>query len=165
MTNPPPPTPQTADDASEQDDDAPVCVMVFNANDPSGAGGLAADIAAIASVGGHGLPVVTGAYARDSGEVFDHFAFDEEAVAEQAPADAEQAQNAAQPAAVQVKPLRAGIIGLDTSHAIAFTEALNNPDAPTEIAGCKVVAAYPQGSPDIESSVVRVPGYIGSAGR
>jgi hydroxymethylpyrimidine/phosphomethylpyrimidine kinase len=58
--------------------------MVFNANDPSGSGGLAADITAIASVGGHALPVVTGAYARDSGEVFDHFAFDEEAVAEQA---------------------------------------------------------------------------------
>jgi hydroxymethylpyrimidine/phosphomethylpyrimidine kinase len=30
------------------------------------------------------LPVVTGAYARDSAEIFDHFAFDEEAVAEQA---------------------------------------------------------------------------------
>lgn len=60
------------------------CVMVFNANDPSGAGGLAADIAAVASVGGHPVPIVTGAYARDSAEIFDHFAFDDETVAEQA---------------------------------------------------------------------------------
>ncbi|MBA4004078.1 MAG: hydroxymethylpyrimidine/phosphomethylpyrimidine kinase, partial [Delftia sp.] len=47
------------------DETAPVCVLVFNASDPSGAGGLSADIATIASVGGHPLPVVTGAYARD----------------------------------------------------------------------------------------------------
>ncbi len=56
--------------------------------------------------------------------------------------------------------LKAGIIGLDTSHAIAFTKALNDPDAKPELAGCKVVAAYPKGSPDIESSVSRVPGYV-----
>jgi hydroxymethylpyrimidine/phosphomethylpyrimidine kinase len=58
--------------------------MVFNASDPSGAGGLAADITAIASVGAHPLPIVTGAYARDTAEVFDHFALDEDAVTEQA---------------------------------------------------------------------------------
>jgi hydroxymethylpyrimidine/phosphomethylpyrimidine kinase len=60
------------------------CVLVFNASDPSGAGGLACDALAISSVGAHMLPVVTGAYARDTAEIFDHFAFDEEAVAEQA---------------------------------------------------------------------------------
>lgn len=60
------------------------CVLVFNASDPSGAGGLSADALAIASVGVHMLPVVTGAYARDTAEIFDHFAFDEDAVAEQA---------------------------------------------------------------------------------
>ena len=60
------------------------CVLVFNANDPSGAGGLAADIGAIASVGAHALPVVTGAYTRDTAEIIDHHAFDEEAVSEQA---------------------------------------------------------------------------------
>jgi len=60
------------------------CVLVFNASDPSGAGGLASDALAISSVGAHMLPVVTGAYARDTAEIFDHFAFDEEAVAEQA---------------------------------------------------------------------------------
>lgn len=62
----------------------PACVMVFNANDPSGAGGLAADIATVASVGAHPIAVVTGAYVRDTAEVFDHFAMEEEAVAEQA---------------------------------------------------------------------------------
>ena len=55
--------------------------------------------------------------------------------------------------------IKVGIIGLDTSHAIAFTKLLNDPNAPPELAGCPVVAVYPKGSPDIESSVVRVPGY------
>ncbi len=63
---------------------APPCVLVFNANDPCGAGGLSADVLSSASVGAHALPVVTGAYMRDTAEIFDHIAFDEEAVAEQA---------------------------------------------------------------------------------
>lgn len=58
------------------------------------------------------------------------------------------------------KPIRVGIIGLDTSHAIAFAKMLNDPNAPPELANCRVVAAYPQGSPDIQSSASRVPGYI-----
>ena len=59
----------------------------------------------------------------------------------------------------QEKPLRVGIIGLDTSHAPAFAKVLNNPKAGPEVANCRVVAAYPKGSPDIESSVSRVPMY------
>ncbi|QDV53576.1 family 16 glycoside hydrolase [Gimesia fumaroli] len=55
--------------------------------------------------------------------------------------------------------LRAGIIGLDTSHAIAFTKMLNTGNPEGDLAGIRVVAAYPQGSKDIESSVSRVPGY------
>ena len=79
-----------ADDAPEaaqagDDGDAgPPCIMSFNAVDPSGAAGLAADGVTMAAVGGHALPVVTGAYARDTAEVFDHFPFDEDHVAEQA---------------------------------------------------------------------------------
>ena len=65
-------------------EDAPVCVMTFNACDPSGAGGLTADLTAIASAGGHALSVVTGAYVRDTAEIFDHVCFDDEAVGEQA---------------------------------------------------------------------------------
>lgn len=77
--------------------------------------------------------------------------------------DAEK-PNAAKPEApktdaAKVKELRAGIIGLDTSHAVAFTQALNAKDAAEDIAGCRIVAAYPKGSPDIESSTSRVPGY------
>ena len=68
----------------EDDAASPACVMTFNANDASGAGGLSADIAAIASAGAHALAVVTGAYVRDTAEIFDHFAFDEEAVTDQA---------------------------------------------------------------------------------
>jgi len=54
---------------------------------------------------------------------------------------------------------RIGIIGLDTSHATAFTRALNSPSAGPEFGGFKVVAAYPKGSNDIKSSVDRIPGY------
>ncbi|MBS0205557.1 MAG: Gfo/Idh/MocA family oxidoreductase [Planctomycetes bacterium] len=58
------------------------------------------------------------------------------------------------------KKLRAGIIGLDTSHAIAFTKTLNAEKPNPAVAGCRMVAVYPKGSPDIESSTKRVPGYI-----
>jgi predicted dehydrogenase len=57
------------------------------------------------------------------------------------------------------KPLRAGIIGLDTSHVEAFTKVLNDPNAKGELAGVRVVAAYPGGSPDIPSSRDRIDGF------
>jgi predicted dehydrogenase len=57
------------------------------------------------------------------------------------------------------KPLRVGIIGLDTSHVMAFTKVLNAPDAKGDLAGLKVVAAYPGGSPDVASSRDRVEGF------
>jgi hypothetical protein len=57
------------------------------------------------------------------------------------------------------EPIRVGIIGLDTSHVPAFTKLLNDPNAPPALAGFRVVAAYPQGSKDIPSSVKRVPEY------
>lgn len=61
------------------------------------------------------------------------------------------------------KPLKIGIIGLDTSHAVAFTTALNKgpkkPEDAPKLAGAKVTHAYPKGSPDIESSTKRVPEY------
>jgi Oxidoreductase family, NAD-binding Rossmann fold len=56
-------------------------------------------------------------------------------------------------------PIRVGIIGLDTSHAPAFTKDLNDPNAKPDLAGVRVVAAYPRGSADIQSSVSRVPGF------
>jgi len=65
-----------------------------------------------------------------------------------------QSQNAPPPPGKRV-----GIIGLDTSHSIAFTKGMNQ-QANADLQGYKVVAAYPQGSKDIKSSVERIPGYI-----
>ncbi len=102
MTNPTS-LPSSGTDAADADNDAtPACVIVFNANDPSGAGGIAGDVTAIASVGAHALAVVTGAYARDTAEIFDHFAFDEETVAEQARAILED---------VPVQVIKVGFVG------------------------------------------------------
>ncbi len=55
--------------------------------------------------------------------------------------------------------LRIGLIGLDTSHCIAYTKMLNDPANPNHVKGAKVTAAYPGGSPDIPSSIDRLPGY------
>jgi len=57
------------------------------------------------------------------------------------------------------QPLRVGIIGLDTSHVVAFTKVLNGSKAEGPLAGVRVVAAYPGGSPDIASSRDRVAGF------
>jgi hypothetical protein len=57
------------------------------------------------------------------------------------------------------KGKRIGIIGLDTSHSIAFTREFNSPDAGPELGGFKIVASYPHGSREIESSYTRIPGY------
>lgn len=54
---------------------------------------------------------------------------------------------------------RIGIIGLDTSHSVAFTKSLNSPDAGPGFSGFKIVAAYPKGSETIKSSADRIPGY------
>lgn len=52
------------------------------------------------------------------------------------------------------KPIRVGMIGLDTSHVLHFSKVFGNPNG--EIV---MVAAFPGGSPDIESSWSRVEGY------
>ena len=60
----------------------------------------------------------------------------------------------------QNEVIKIGIIGLDTSHAPAFTKLFNAENPKPELAGFKVVAAFPQGSIDIKNSVDRIPGYI-----
>lgn len=77
-------TPPSSSSRTDLLDAAPPCVLLFNANDPSGGGGLTADITSAASVGCHPLAVLTGAYARDSSAIHGHFALPEQAVAEQA---------------------------------------------------------------------------------
>ena len=64
----------------------------------------------------------------------------------------------------ETKTLRAGIIGLDTSHVLAFTELLNGPKAVGELAGVKIVAAFPGGSPDIPASADRLADYTKKVG-
>jgi predicted dehydrogenase len=54
--------------------------------------------------------------------------------------------------------LRAGIIGLDTSHAVEFTKILNAPNPAADVAGVRVVAAFPVGS-DIKASRDRLAGF------
>lgn len=55
--------------------------------------------------------------------------------------------------------LKAGMIGLDTSHCGAFTKLLRAAPAGSELASVQVVAAFPGGSPDVASSRDRVAGY------
>ena len=127
MAQPPhtPPEPPAAEDGPDDEDtgtsDGPVCVMCFNANDPSGAAGLGADTTALASVGVHALGVVTGAYARDSAEIFEHFAFDSEAVAEQARAVLED---------MNVEIFKVGFVGSSENEAAAAEITTDYPEVP-----------------------------------
>lgn len=60
---------------------------------------------------------------------------------------------AALPLSAQIK---VGMIGLDTSHVVAFSRILNDPSNPNHVPGVKVVAAYRGGSPDLPSSRDRI---------
>lgn len=61
--------------------------------------------------------------------------------------------------AAEPAPLRAGMIGLDTSHVLSFAKFFNNPKATGEVAGViKIVAGYPGGT-DLPSSRDRVKGF------
>ena len=95
--------------------------MTFNACDPSGCGGLTADITAIASAGGHAMAVVTGAYVRDTVEIFDHIAFDDEAVAEQARATLED---------IPVDAIKVGFVGNPENISVIAEIASDYADVP-----------------------------------
>lgn len=55
--------------------------------------------------------------------------------------------------------LRIGLIGLDSSHAVAFTKTINASNAAPELQSAKVVAAFPGGSPDLPTSADRIEGF------
>ena len=55
--------------------------------------------------------------------------------------------------------LKIGIIGLDTSHVLVFSDIFNNPASKLALKGARVTVAWPGGSPDIHSSISRIPGY------
>lgn len=53
-------------------------------------------------------------------------------------------------------PLRVGMIGLDTSHVLRFTELLNDPSHRDHVPGARIVSAFKGGSPDMEQSATRI---------
>jgi GFO/IDH/MocA oxidoreductase family protein len=54
------------------------------------------------------------------------------------------------------KPIRIGLIGLDTSHSGAFTQLLNDPSRADHVPGARIVAGFKGGSPDVEASRTRI---------
>jgi hypothetical protein len=69
---------------------------------------------------------------------------------------ASQQPDAAGALSQQSPAIRVGLIGLDTSHAVAFTELLNDDSRADHVPGARVVAAFKGGSPDIEASRSRI---------
>ncbi len=110
---------QEAGDAAE--DTRQPCVLVFNAGDATGATGLSADALSIASVGAHMLGVTTGVYVRDTAQVFDHVALDEEQVAEQARAILED---------VPVQAIKVGFAGSPDNLSLVAEVASDYPEVP-----------------------------------
>jgi len=51
------------------------------------------------------------------------------------------------------------LVGLDTSHVIAFTRVLNDEADKNHVAGARMIAAVKDSSPDVESSYTRVEKY------
>jgi len=66
---------------------------------------------------------------------------------------------AAESSAPESQTIRVGMIGLDTSHVVAFTQMLNDTKSRDHVPGARVVAAFKGGSPDVEASRSRVEGY------
>jgi hypothetical protein len=52
--------------------------------------------------------------------------------------------------------VRIGMAGLDTSHVPAFASLLHDPNHEYHVAGGRIVAAFPGGSPDFDLSISRV---------
>ncbi|MGX5816569.1 Gfo/Idh/MocA family protein [Chitinophaga lutea] len=57
-------------------------------------------------------------------------------------------------------PIRVGIVGADSSHAIAFTKSFHNPNPAPGLEGFRVTAVLPEASPDIENNIKRLPGFV-----
>jgi hydroxymethylpyrimidine/phosphomethylpyrimidine kinase len=128
MTDHNPDTPTLDTDATDAEESAGLaCILSFNANDPSGAGGLTCDATAMASVGAHCLPVCTGAYVRDTSSITDFYPLDEEAVDDQARTVAED---------IPVQVIKVGFVGTPENLA-AIAELADDYD------GVPVVAYMP----------------------
>ncbi len=71
--------------------------------------------------------------------------------------DTEAAKDEPKADAQPAKVMKIGMIGLDTSHCLAFAQIFNAEKS--AIPGFRVTLVYPKGSPDIISSTERVPEY------
>ena len=115
------PTTASGDHEAAQEPLAPACVMSFNATDASGAGGIAGDVATIAAMGAHALPVVTAIVMRDTAEVVDQHLVEPDAVVEQARAILED---------VSISAWKVGFLG-SAEGVSAVAEILSDyPDVP-----------------------------------
>ncbi len=63
------------------------------------------------------------------------------------------------PVLAEDTPLKIGLIGLDTSHVIVYSQLLNDTENADHVPGGKIVAAYKGGSPDLKPSASRVDDY------
>jgi hydroxymethylpyrimidine/phosphomethylpyrimidine kinase len=100
---------------------SPPAILCFAATDPSGGAGLAADILAIAAMGGHALPVVTGVTVQDTLGVEDMHVLDAEWVADQARCVLED---------MPVAAFKIGVVGSVESVAAIAEVASDYPDIP-----------------------------------
>jgi predicted dehydrogenase len=64
--------------------------------------------------------------------------------------------HAQQTAGVGTSEIRVGLIGIDSSHAVAFTQLLNDPSRADHVPGARIVAMFKGGSPDVEASATRI---------
>ena len=113
--------PPADEQEQEQELPAPACVMVFNATDPSGATGIAGDVATVSAMGAHALPIVTAVTMRDTAEVFDSTALDADTVVEQARSILED---------VTISAWKVGFLG-NADNVAAVAEILSDyPDVP-----------------------------------
>ena len=62
---------------------------------------------------------------------------------------------------LMAQEIKIGMIGLDTSHVIAFTKLLNDSKDREHVPGGRVIAAFKGGSKDLEASWSRVEEYTG----
>jgi hydroxymethylpyrimidine/phosphomethylpyrimidine kinase len=110
-------------DQSDPDgeDTAPACVMLFNASDASGAGGVAGDVSTVVAMGAHPLPVVTSIVLRDTAEVFEQHVLDEDVLANQARSILED---------VTVAGWKVGFLGSAESVSVVAEILADYPDVP-----------------------------------
>jgi predicted dehydrogenase len=102
-------------------------------------------------------PVIKGPIEGDSGVIDGQFDY-KEAQALANALDRHQRASLTPEASTPAANIRAGMIGLDTSHVPAFAKLFNQAKPDSELAGIKVVAGYPGGT-DLPASSNRVRGF------